>query len=199
MSFRKERKYQLSFSDQKLLKKNLLSKGMKELYPSRKINSCYFDNVILTMFHDSEEGVLPRKKIRVRWYDQENKSKLETKISSIEGRFKTSKIFDKFDLIRQNYNIYLIDKVYGKIKPSLIVSYDREYYVLNSLRLTFDYNIEYTDLRLLLQKKYNDNNCVTEVKTNIDIPDDFIEKIIEHPTSRFSKYSRGLLIADKQI
>ena len=43
------------------------------------------------MYHNSVEGVLPRKKIRIRFYpeNQDNNFYLEKKISSIEGRYKT--------------------------------------------------------------------------------------------------------------
>ena len=43
MSFRKEKKYKLTVSDQKILKNNLINKGMKLLYPKREINSIYLD------------------------------------------------------------------------------------------------------------------------------------------------------------
>ena len=71
MSFRKENKYRLSSSDQKLLKASLLATGMRSQYPKRKISSCYFDTADLALFTASEEGILPRKKVRVRWYNQD--------------------------------------------------------------------------------------------------------------------------------
>ena len=43
MSFRKEQKYKLTYSDQKILKKIFFKRGMKLLYPQRSINSIYFD------------------------------------------------------------------------------------------------------------------------------------------------------------
>ena len=197
MTFRKEKKYRLTFSEQKILKKMLVLKGMKLLHPPRKINSCYFDNVNFAMFNNSEEGVLPRKKIRVRWYDEENKSSKETKISSIEGRFKIVEKFYDLASLKKCYELELIDNFYGILKPSLIVSYYREYYSLDHLRITFDDNIEYIDLRSMNHQKYHDDECVMEVKTSIEISDDSIEKIIKYPTARFSKYSRGLLISDR--
>ena len=69
MSFRKELKFKLTFSDQKLLKHKLLSKGMKNLYPKRIVKSIYFDTRDLTFFHESNEGVLPKKKLRIRSYN----------------------------------------------------------------------------------------------------------------------------------
>jgi len=79
MSFRSETKFRLSYGDHYLLKSNLLSLGMQQLYPSRIINSEYFDTDKLQMFLDSEEGVLPRKKIRVRWYHEKKKEKIGNK------------------------------------------------------------------------------------------------------------------------
>ena len=197
MSFRKEKKYSLTYSDQKILKSMLFGRGMKELYPSRKINSCYFDTQNLALFQDSEEGVLPRKKVRIRWYEDENKSNKEIKISSVEGRYKIVENFLNLNSLKKNYDLNLVDNEYGVLRPSLIVSYDREYYSLSGLRITFDNNIKYTDLRSMAKRKYRDYDCVMEVKTSIDISDDSIEKIIKYPTARFSKYSRGILIADR--
>ena len=93
MSFRNEKKYRLSYGDLYELKSQLISVGMKKLYPDRQINSEYLDTKELKMFSDSEEGVLPRKKIRIRWYKDKSVQNLETKISSIEGRFKKSENF----------------------------------------------------------------------------------------------------------
>ena len=41
-------------------------KGGKTLYPERKICSRYFDNNNMQMYLDTVEGIIPRKKIRVR-------------------------------------------------------------------------------------------------------------------------------------
>ena len=88
MSFRKEKKFALSYSDLQEIKKKMFNLGMEKLFPSRIINNCYFDTKNLNIFFDSEEGVLPRKKIRVRWYEKKLEFKKEVKVSSIEGRYK---------------------------------------------------------------------------------------------------------------
>ena len=143
MSFRSETKFKLSYGDHYLLKSNLLSLGMKQLYPNRFINSQYFDTEKLQMFFDSEEGIVPRKKVRIRWYHEKQEKKLETKISSVEGRFKIRKKYES-DLNKQ----YVYDDLYGKIFPSIIVNYKREYYKFKDLRLTFDSSINYTNSKL---------------------------------------------------
>ena len=187
MSFRNEIKFRLSYGDQYLLKSKLLSLGMKQLYPSRFINSQYFDTEKLQMFFDSEEGIVPRKKIRVRWYHEKHEKNLETKISSTEGRFKIKKKYVS-DLNSQ----FVYDHLYGKIFPSILVNYKREYYNFKNLRLTFDSSINYTDLRNQDLKRFNDKETVLEVKTNHLNSIDYIAQFISCPTSRFSKYSRGI-------
>jgi len=193
MSFRKEKKYKLTHSELGILKNRLIKKGMKFLYPQRKINSIYFDTPNLDFYTASEEGVLPRKKIRIRWYD-ENISKVfkETKISSIEGRYKFNSQFSK-DIIFKSKKLQLFDDEYGILKPQIMISYKREYFVFNNLRLTFDTNIVYEDIWSLSRCNIADNECVMEIKVNFDVNDDYIEKLIEYPISRFSKYSRSIL------
>jgi len=192
MSFRKENKIRLSYSDLALLKRELIQKGMENLFPPRKINSIYFDSEDLAMFHDSEEGVLPRKKIRVRWYEEQKFTK-EIKISSIEGRYKTSEVLGNVSKISDIRKMKLFDEFYGKISPSLKVSYIREYYLLRNMRLTFDSNIKYLSLREQTIHEKIDLECVMEIKTNIDYGEDLISRSIYSQNSRFSKYCRGLL------
>ena len=82
MSFRLEDKIILHISDRLKIKNIIqINKGIK-LYPSRKISSIYFDNKYLDMFKDSEEGSLPRKKIRIRNYPEQKNNifNLETKL-----------------------------------------------------------------------------------------------------------------------
>ncbi len=194
MSFRKEKKYRLSNYDLVLLKKTLIQAGLKTLYPSRIIFSEYLDTDNLQMFSDSEEGVLPRKKIRIRWYDNSKEKNLETKISSTEGRFKLSKKY------LNNYNLKnMLDPVYGKIYPSIIIKYLREYYFLNNLRITIDTKILYNDVRKNGTSNAQDRENVLEVKANNEISDDYIAKIIPYPTSRFSKYCRGVSFLGRMI
>lgn len=191
MSFRKEKKYRITFSELAILKKTLFKSGMNNLHPPRLVNSCYFDTPELKLFSESEEGVLPRKKVRVRWYDKTKKFTKEIKVSSIEGRFK----YKKNQLNIQNYddllNIKIFDKLYGQLIPILTISYEREYFSFRKLRITFDKNISYTFLKSISKPSFMDNECVMEVKTPINCNDNYIEKLICYPTSRFSKYARG--------
>lgn len=197
MSFRKEKKIRLTKYDLDSLRNKLLLQGMKPLYEKREIKSLYYDSKLYSMYHDSEEGLLPRKKIRVRWYDDIRKASKEVKISSFEGRFKTS---DFIDVASQNsLPINLNDPYYGIIFPSLHVSYTREYFSYESMRITFDTDIKYVNHRIFQNIPCSDGECVMEIKVGIDVPDDYIDKFIEFSTSRFSKYSRGLLITSCEL
>ncbi len=193
MSYRKEKKYKFTFSEMFSIKENFLKKGMKQLYPSRIINSCYFDNQQLKLFHDSEEGVLPRKKVRIRWYNKNKIFTKETKISSIEGRFKYAETISDILEFEDLYKMKIIDNIYGELKPLILVKYNREYYKYKNLRITFDKNISYNYLKLNTKPNFFDQETVMEVKTSNNCDDNYIEDLVKHPTSRFSKYTRGIL------
>ena len=199
MSFRKEKKYRLTNSEQKLLKSSLINKGMTRLYPKRQVNSCYLDTLDLALFFDSDEGVLPRRKLRYRWYDDSKEAKKELKVTSIEGRYKiisTKKINLDISSVKK---ISHFDREYGFLYPVILISYDREYYIYKNLRITFDTNITYKDLRGSFGHQFLDPETVMEIKTSYQQSDDFIESIINYPTVRFSKYSRGILMMEKML
>lgn len=198
MSFRKEKKFRLSKFEFDLLKNELLQKDMQPLYSKRNINSLYYDSEYYEMFNDSEEGLFPRKKVRIRWYDDITKANYEVKISSTEGRFKvTSSTTDISSISSLPQSLY--EPNYGMIKPSLFVSYSREYFSFKSMRVTFDSFISYINYRKSRSVEYKDSECVMEVKVNADVSDDYIESILPIPTARFSKYSRGMLISNYEI
>ena len=194
MSFRKEKKIRVTVNEFFKLQSLLQQKGMKSLFKPRVISSIYLDTVDMNMFHDSEEGVLPRKKVRIRWYDEDKKFTLENKTSSIEGRFKVTSKLDSTLLDNEIKIKHRMDSQYGLIQPILKVSYERSYFMLNNMRITFDKNITYQYLRTANNRKYFEPERVVEIKIPISCSDDFVEKHIPYPTARFSKYSRGLLL-----
>ena len=195
MSYRKEKKFRVTLSDFYEFQGQLRKAGMELLFEPRLINSVYFDTVDLNMFNDSEEGVLPRKKVRIRWYGNSKLFALENKTSSIDGRFKVTTKLDnsisRNELLTRNR----MDAQYGNIQPILKVSYKRSYYVFNEMRITFDQDLCYQNLRFANRRKYYDPERVIEIKIPINCSDDFVEKFIPFPTARFSKYSRGLLLS----
>ena len=144
MSFRIEEK--LKVAESKIFQlRDWITKNMGvTLYPTRTINSIYFDNQDYTMYNQSIEGVVPRKKIRLRVYGKEfspNKSiNKEIKISSVEGKYKISELVQNPSKLL-NFGIY--DNNYGLCIPVLNVSYERSYYKIKNIRLTIDEKIIY--------------------------------------------------------
>jgi len=167
VSFRKEKKFRVTFNEYYYFQSLLISKGMKPLFDIRTVNSIYFDTKILDMFNLSEEGVLPRKKIRIRWYNDLKQFSLETKISSIEGRFKkTEKLIEVHD-INDVLSYISFDNDLGILSPSLLVTYERLYFLIGDMRITFDQNINYKYLRKHKNITYNDPERVIEIKAPI--------------------------------
>ena len=189
MSFRKEEKIQTNFYQQKVLLNEIKNLGAKQIYNERSISSIYFDNKYYEMFNDSEEGILPRKKIRIRFYNNYyNNYFFEKKISSYEGKFKISNkletnIYKR--LLKEGY----LDEKYGICYPLLKISYMRNYYKLNNLRFTFDKNIVYQTLDKRL--KISDETGVVELKSDNEKEITKIDKIIPLARKRFSKFSRA--------
>lgn len=187
MSFRIEEK--LFFKSENILefRKFLLNESAKILYKKRIIKSLYFDNLKLDMYRDSIEGSVPRKKIRIRNYpyaDDKNYY-LETKISSIEGRFKTRKIItkDEFEELKKRG---ILDNIYGTCLPNLYVTYEREYVKINDVRISIDKNISYENF--LTNQVYSDSNSIVELKTSINKNLDDLIKTFPFQKIRFSKY-----------
>ncbi|OUX44357.1 hypothetical protein CBE37_01250 [bacterium TMED277] len=187
MSFRIENKLFISPDNLGQFKEFLSKKLAKKIYNSRIIKSLYFDNLNLDMYNDSIEGSVPRKKIRIREYPNtdDNKYYLEVKTSSVEGRFKTREIIDKkkFDLIKDSG---VLDTQYGTCLPNFYVTYEREYVMMDDVRISIDTNIIYTNYRNNF--KFNDKKVIVELKTSINKNLDDLSKTFPFQKIRFSKY-----------
>ena len=197
MSFRTEDKYIIYDHTQDIMH-YLLEKGGKFLFPARKIISIYFDNENLEMFYDSEEGVVPRKKVRVRYYNNQNENslglckldkknlKFETKINSAEGKFKIEKNLknNKLGVLKRCF----YDDQYELLKPVLITEYKRNYLSFKNSRATIDSDIKYYNAKNPKIFK-RDERKIFEMKSNklynLDID------TISIPKTRFSKYCEG--------
>ena len=192
MSFRIEEKIPLSNSESTSLIYFLKKNGLSDLYPERTISSNYLESKDFDLFKSSEEGTLPRKKIRLRSYpkDENIRWKLEKKISSVEGRFKTSDLLSDAD--RQKIKSFgYFDNLYGNLEEILNVTYLRKYYLFSEMRITLDTNIIYRDLKHNLVEK-KEGLSVLEIKASEEIRIDLIKSLINEKTQRFSKYCNGI-------
>jgi hypothetical protein len=191
MSFRKEVKLILNSNKSYDFREMLFKEGANILYPKRLISSLYFDNFQKQSYVDSIEGTLPRKKIRIRSYPSE-KSKIylfEKKISSPEGRYKTSEKISSQFVKKITKNGYF-DKLYGLVSPIINVTYSREYFKIKNFRVTIDENIQYCLFKKTNIKK--DRQFIVELKFSSTQNEDSIINFFTNKLTRFSKYSNGI-------
>ena len=191
MSFRIEEKLYIRRENLLEFKAHLFKNLAKKLHHPRIIKSLYFENKNLDMFNDSIEGLTPRKKIRIRNYPNEKDIKfyLEIKNSAVEGRFKTGNVINDKEFSEKKF-YGILDNQYGTCFPKLYVSYLREYFLLDDVRISIDENIEYADYSTNLH--FNDQNIIVELKTSIK--KNLNELIEDFPMQRirFSKYCLGV-------
>mgnify|MGYP001331516883 CR=1 FL=1 len=193
MSFRIENKYEVSIKKIDNLYNFFKYNNVEQIYDKRQINSIYFDNNYKDSFCDSEEGTVPRKKIRLRYYgssDYSNKDELflEKKINSYDGKYKTSKKINDYEKLIK-FGVY--DNFYGNCTPIVVVNYLREYYKLGKFRITFDRNIKYN----VFGKKifFKDlEQCILEVKSNDIYLENEIDNLFPFKKIRYSKYANSI-------
>ncbi len=191
MSFRIEEKIPISFFEGTQLIERLRVEGLVNLFPKRKIVSDYFDNQKFDLYRDSEEGLLPRKKIRIRYYpDSDNIFLFEKKISSIEGRYKVSSDLTHTSRNTMNKNGFL-DNEYGILYPVTQISYIREYYLYKGIRLTMDSGIMYQDLNSI-SNSFAEETGVIELKASAGTSLDYLISLIQERRRRFSKYCNAI-------
>ena len=200
MSFRKELKSIIFENKINKLTKWISDNNGKILYPERNINSVYLDNRNFSMYTDSLEGTVPRKKIRIRNYNNlpvfnKNNNRLELKISSVEGRFKTTKQSENINLSHFKIN----DINYGVCLPIICVSYKRIYYSVKNIRLTLDKKIIYRRIKFGKISNFCQNEPfnVIEIKYKNSSLDNSIKSFPFHFV-RFSKYARAIELINKK-
>tara|TARA_B100000123_G_scaffold259870_1_gene225755 strand:+ start:348 stop:941 length:594 start_codon:yes stop_codon:yes gene_type:complete len=155
-SKRIENKYILDGRSKHRIVNKILNSGYFEIYEQRNIESIYYDNLKLQSFYDSDEGSIPRKKIRIRSYDGfKSDFNYEIKEVNANGRFKSVK---KVLSLPEK----CIDDIYKVMYPLVIIRYKRKYFTNNFIRLTLDWEINYQKFKS--DKIYKSPNLVLESK-----------------------------------
>ena len=95
MSFRIEEKLLINSNQVLEFKDFLFKKFAKEIYPSRKIKSLYFENFNEEMYKDSIEGTVPRKKSTIN--DMEINKFLKSKEASKNALEELDRISDEYE------------------------------------------------------------------------------------------------------
>jgi hypothetical protein len=182
----------------------LIDEGYRVLYPARRIFSVYYDHERFPEYWRGEEGVVPRKKLRVRWYHNQigflEKASFEVKITGVDGRLKYTAPVDCFesDLATEVIEMRrLIDS--RQVLPRSLVSYVRRYFSDDSgRRFTVDHDITYRTVHsfnmtsLLLGTAARDDSLALELKAPYATSDLNFAETVPMTRIRFSKFSRSL-------
>jgi SPX domain protein involved in polyphosphate accumulation len=187
---RQEQKYFLNFNE---LSNVINYFDAFSTFSPRIVNSIYFDSHDLVYYHFGDEGVVPRKKIRFRWYgnchNYPNKGNLEVKETHEHFKQKQSLPFNfkKFNNLIDYANTFSNHI----INPKCQVTYERQYF-MNSLgvRFTYDYNIRFKDLNTKAFIHYPDN--IFEIKYD-GYDKNLYQSVLGDRLTRFSKYNIAIL------
>lgn len=203
MTTRIEEKFLINHPDKFI---ELNKEKLKSLYPRRQIVSIYYDDKNFKSYIDSEEGVLPREKNRIRFYtdikecfsagleindltfDQFN---IEKKITDFHSkRKKTKKIYNsQIPLMMLDTNNFIIN-------PVSVVIYERSYFTFSdNIRFTLDKNLQFAKVDKLLKIKniIKINDKILEFKLENDKRHNYdIRNNLNINTLRYSKYCKSI-------
>lgn len=184
---RQEEKYLLEYNQLSFI----LSKfNAFQKYPSRTVNSIYFDTNMGSSFSDSDDGVVPRSKYRFRWYGDKifipKNGLIEIKNTYDHYKDKESIAFNYV-----NFNdvlVFLSAKVNLALHERCQISYIRSYFETNDgLRFTYDYNIQVRRLRNDIFINIPTN--IFEIKYQSKTTNNLFQNIMGDRKTRFSKYN----------
>ena len=184
-----------------------------EKYLKRRVNSIYFDDVDFSSVRDNLAGISQRKKLRLRWYGNQENSLPFFEVKTKNGRL-GSKTFFPIKSIENTILDINIDKIASKcikdllehgivfdeyLTPTLQVNYEREYYETHDgIRITIDSDIKFSDTQL--HTTIYENNSfpypykIMEIKFKPSMKETVAELIrpLHMTPKRHSKYLVGL-------
>jgi hypothetical protein len=190
--------------------------GFRIAYPSRWVNSIYFDTHGLDTFNDHIAGVPVRRKLRYRWYGQNLRiaqgGQVEVKNKSEYAGWKLIEKLAPTFVLDDNHWAKLMDEyraaASGVIKellsvcrPVLLTVYRREYYVSanGQVRLTIDSQLRGYDQYLASRPNLSfchpsDGQAILELKSEVSQADELAEVLSHFPVraSRYSKYVNNI-------
>tara|TARA_Y100000816_G_C26105422_1_gene587232 strand:+ start:3479 stop:4144 length:666 start_codon:yes stop_codon:yes gene_type:complete len=172
-------------------------------YPSRNVNSIYFDTSNYTSIRQNLDGVSDKRKIRIRWYGKsDNITNPVVEIKSKKG-FETKKTgvqIKELENIKINELVKIKEQLNRKLRlkkiinPVLSTHYKREYFISSNskIRATIDYDLKSIFLNNFSQidiVKNFKNVCILELKYSTSL-DKYVREKLKDITLRLSKNSK---------
>tara|TARA_B100001057_G_scaffold2756_1_gene2545 strand:+ start:3946 stop:4599 length:654 start_codon:yes stop_codon:yes gene_type:complete len=202
-----EKKFVLGKFKDDFLKKFLLINGFTKHYPDRKINSVYLDTNNYDFARDNINGVSERKKIRFRWYNDD-----ETKIFFEEKNKKNFFVWKNIKEIKlSNDKKELVNRLkdfFFSMKPSntnnfnykfiLKTNYKRSYWISDDkkFRATIDTDINTSALEKFIKPVYL-SDTVLEFKFSPQYESKFRyffnSRSYQLRSQKYSKYIRSFI------
>lgn len=112
----------------------IFDSNLSRIFPTRVVDSIYYDTPNFSLFHEGEEGINPRLKYRVRWYEK-NSSLLSLEIKRSES---LSRLKSSFHLPKTMRVPTSLITRRGRLTPTGKVSYRRQYFQCEIGRITVD-------------------------------------------------------------
>ena len=185
--------------------------GFRIAYPSRWVNSIYFDTHGLDTFNDHIAGVPVRRKLRYRWYGDNLKvarqGQLEVKNKSeLAGWKLIEKLSPDFVLEGSSWALLMSDfravangvfrELLSVSRPVLLTVYHREYFVSadEQVRLTIDSNLRGYDQYVhacpnLYFFHVSDEQAILEIKSQVRRAAELAD-VLSHFPARAGRYSK---------
>ena len=171
----------------------ITNNGGEVLYASRTITSTYFDTENFDAHYQSEEGLTPRHKVRIRSYPNTTPERYQVELKSTlaYGRSKVSRTLEKDHINRAlNGGICLNNR---HLISAITIKYWRSYFQIGHERITLDQCIKFVGHhRLSGLSAHLDDFLVVEVKTKDDRRGLDVLSSLNLPLRRFSKYCAGI-------
>jgi hypothetical protein len=182
----------------------------RRLYPSRQVNSLYFDSKTLSTYLDHINGKESRYKIRFRWYGDfaaltlEGQVEIKYKIGSV-GDKKVFPLTISKDALKPGLRLKELFKdrlpkdlaEYGEFTPSLFTTYQREYFTNSTrkIRLTLDHKTKLSPYHpQRFYPMFPLETVIMELKYNVDDADqaEIVMADFPYASTRCSKYISGI-------
>jgi len=198
----------------------VLDENCKEIRPYQ-LTSLYFDDVNDKDLRQKLDGVIRRKKYRLRFYNRDfSNGKFEIKRKAGITINKSSIAVQKDDIakiVEGEYAClfgygcdYEVQELFlGNYKPKSIVTYDRLAFYLpyNNIRVTLDLHLRTHGYSLSLENHLNEGisinpkgHQIIEIKYSDSIPDGILRELSKFSLSRtaISKYASARLFSHEE-